>query len=84
MYVCIYIHTYIYVYVCIHIYVCVCVCIYERDFSCLFPSPSFFHPPNPLPSDSCQPVSCDHASISNLFISLFCSLDFLKRQVVSL
>ena len=35
-----------------------------------------FHPvPHPLPSDSCQSVPCVHASVSILFVSLFCSLD---------
>ena len=37
---------------------------------------TFFHlVPQPRPSDSCQSVPCIHASVSFVFISLFCSLD---------
>ena len=54
-----------------------CLCLWVMHIWSLAHPFTFFHAVLPfhLPSDSCQPVPCIHASVSILFISLFCSLD---------
>ena len=51
------------------------VCVYGLWIYIPWLIPSLFFILSPLPSNSCQSVSCVHASLSVLFISLFCSLD---------
>ena len=72
--VCVYVICRIYHEVHIHMYVYVFIYLYRYIF-CLIPSPSFIQLPAPFPFDSCQSIPCIHASVSILFISLFCSLD---------
>ena len=66
--------VYHYIVVCVYVFhMCVCLL---NPFTFLHPNPS-----NPFPADSCQSVSCIHAFVSILFITLFCSLESICKHM---